>query len=140
MVFCYQNCNCNCTVRKNCSSDWEKLLKFQAEGGEFAKFLRSLEQFIQTLKGQNKFWQQNSFLTCSGRFFSSNILGQLKLKLGNTIGIQNSAGKTQFMSLTFLDILLRNKAYLGKISKLTVQTFAISDNSLPWKFKSSAKK
>ena len=37
------------TVRKNCSSDQEKLLKFQAEGPEFAKFLRSLDQFIQTL-------------------------------------------------------------------------------------------
>ena len=34
------------TVRKNCSSDREKLLKF----------LRSLEQFIQTVKGQNNFW------------------------------------------------------------------------------------
>ena len=33
------------TVRKNCSSDREKLLKFEAEGQEFAKFLRSLEQF-----------------------------------------------------------------------------------------------
>ena len=37
-VFCYQNC----------SSDGEKLLKFEAEGPEFAKCLRSLEQFIQT--------------------------------------------------------------------------------------------
>ena len=44
------------TVRKNCSSDREKLLKFKAEGQEFAKFLRWLEQFIQTLKGQNNFW------------------------------------------------------------------------------------
>ena len=44
------------TVRKNCSNDWEKLLKFEAEGREFAKFLRSLEQFIQTVKGQNNFW------------------------------------------------------------------------------------
>ena len=35
------------TVRKNCSSDREKLLKFDAEGREFA---RSLEQFIQTVK------------------------------------------------------------------------------------------
>ena len=37
MVFCYQNC-----------SDllWEKI--------DF--FLRSLEQFIQTVKGQNNFW------------------------------------------------------------------------------------
>ena len=43
------------TVRKNCSSDREKLLKFKAEGREFAKFLRPLEQFIQTAKGQNKF-------------------------------------------------------------------------------------
>ena len=41
---------------KNCSSDPEKLLKFEAEGREFAKFLRSLEQFIQTVKGQNNFW------------------------------------------------------------------------------------
>ena len=39
------------TVRKNCSSDREeKLLKFDAEGREFSKFLRSLEEFIQTVK------------------------------------------------------------------------------------------
>ena len=44
------------TVRKNCSSDREKLLKFEAEGWEFSKFLRSLEQFIQTVKGQNNIW------------------------------------------------------------------------------------
>ena len=31
---------------KNCSSDREKLLKFEAEGQEFAKFLRSLGQFV----------------------------------------------------------------------------------------------
>ena len=43
-------------MRKNCSSDREKLLKFEAEGREFAKNLRSLEKFIQTVKGQNKFW------------------------------------------------------------------------------------
>ena len=44
------------TVWKNCSSDREKLLKFEAEGWEFSKFLRSLEQFIQTVKGRNNFW------------------------------------------------------------------------------------
>ena len=38
---------------KNCSSDREKLLKFETEGRES---LRSLEQFIQTVTGQNKFW------------------------------------------------------------------------------------
>ena len=46
MVFCYQN---------DGPSDQEKLLKFEAEGQEFAKFLRSLDQFIQTGKGQNNF-------------------------------------------------------------------------------------
>ena len=44
------------TVRKNCSGDREKFLKFETEGREFAKILRSLEQFVQTVKGQNKFW------------------------------------------------------------------------------------
>ena len=39
--------------KKNCSSDREKLLKFEAEGQEFSKVLRSLEQFIQTVKGQH---------------------------------------------------------------------------------------
>jgi hypothetical protein len=33
-------------VRKKCSCDRDKLLKFEAEGREFAKILRSLEQFI----------------------------------------------------------------------------------------------
>ena len=32
--------------KKKCSSDREKLLKFETEGQEFAKILRSLEQFI----------------------------------------------------------------------------------------------
>ena len=44
------------TVRKNCSSDRDVFLKFEAEGQEFAKILRSLEQFIWTVKGQNNFW------------------------------------------------------------------------------------
>ena len=40
MVFCYQNCS-DLLWEKNCSNDWEKRLKFEAEGREFAKFLRS---------------------------------------------------------------------------------------------------
>ena len=44
------------TVRKNCSSDRGKLLKFKAEGPKFSKILRLLEQFIQTVKGKNNFW------------------------------------------------------------------------------------
>ena len=42
-------------MRKKCSSDPEKPLKFEAEGRELAEFLRSLEQSIQTMKGQNNF-------------------------------------------------------------------------------------
>ena len=49
------------TVRKNCSSDREKILKFEAEGHEFAKLLRSLEQVIQTLKGKNNFGNRMLF-------------------------------------------------------------------------------
>ena len=42
-------------MRKNCSSDREKLLKFEAEGREFAKILRSLEQFIQNSERSEQF-------------------------------------------------------------------------------------
>ena len=37
---------------KNCYSDRENFLTIEAE----AKFLRSLEQFVRTVKGQNNFW------------------------------------------------------------------------------------
>ena len=53
------------SVTKNCSdfSLFEKIvlviekkyLKFEADDREFAKFLRSLEQFIETMKGQDNF-------------------------------------------------------------------------------------
>ena len=55
MVFCYQNCS---------ELLWEEIvlviekkpLKYEAEGWEFANFLRLLEQFIQTVKGEINFW------------------------------------------------------------------------------------
>ena len=55
MVFCYQNCS-DLLSEKNVLVIEKKLLKFKAEDREFAKFLRSREQFIQTVKGQNNFW------------------------------------------------------------------------------------
>ena len=52
------------TVRKKCSSDWEKLLEFKAEGREFANFLRSLEQWkFRTIFGNRIFF--NLFLEVS---------------------------------------------------------------------------
>ena len=74
-------------MRKKFSSDREKLLKFEAEGPEFAYILRSLEQSIQTVKGQNNFWWENAFLTCSWRFLESNKLEQSEFKMGKTIWI-----------------------------------------------------
>ena len=73
------------TVRKSCSGDWEKLLKFEAEGQDFAKLLRSIEKFIQAVKDQSSFWQQNAFLTCSRRFLISKKLEQLELEKNNGI-------------------------------------------------------
>ena len=52
-------------MRKNCSSDREKLLKFEAEGLEFSIFLRSLEQFIQAVKGQNNFSNKIPLFYCN---------------------------------------------------------------------------
>ena len=82
-------------MRKNCSSDQDFFLKFEAEGQEFAKFLRSLEQFVQMVIGQNNFWQQNAFLTCSWRFLRSNELEQLEFKLEKNMRIWKSAGKVR---------------------------------------------
>ena len=67
LVFYYQNCS-DLLWEKTCSSHQEKLLKLEAKGREYAKFLRSLEQFIQTVKGQKKFWWQDVFLIFLGGF------------------------------------------------------------------------
>ena len=71
------------TVRKNCSSHQEKLLKFETEDREFTKQLRSQEQFILTVQ----FLKQNTGLTCSRSFLRSNALEQLEFKLEKIIGI-----------------------------------------------------
>ena len=55
LVFCFPKLFWP-TVRKKCSSDRKNSLKFEAVGQEFAKTLRSLGQFVQTVKGQNNFW------------------------------------------------------------------------------------
>ena len=42
-------------MRINCSGDQEKFLKFKAVDREFATVLRSREQFVERVKGQNNF-------------------------------------------------------------------------------------
>ena len=48
-------------MSKNCFSDREKTFEIDAEGREFAKFLRSLGQFIRTEKGQTNFCNRMLF-------------------------------------------------------------------------------
>ena len=65
-------------MRKNCSSDREKLLKFEAEGQEFANILRSLEQFIQA--------EQFLVTECFVNLFVEISLQKLE-QIGNFFGI-----------------------------------------------------
>ena len=58
----------------------KKLLEFEADGREIANFLRSLEQFIQTVKGQMNFMLQIALLTYFMRFFIYNKLEQFRLE------------------------------------------------------------
>ena len=81
------------TVRKNCSRDRGKFLKFEAEGREFSKILRSQEQFIQTAKGQNNFWNRMLFKLILEVL--SNTLEQLYFKLEKIIGIWKPTGKKE---------------------------------------------
>ena len=47
------------TVRKNCSSDLKNFANSRPSASNFKSFSRLLEQFVQTVKGQNNFWWQN---------------------------------------------------------------------------------
>ena len=76
-------------MRKICSIDREKHLKLEAEGREFAKFLRSLGQFIQAVKVQNIFLVIECFFNLFPGGFSYLICKseQLEFKLEKIIGI-----------------------------------------------------
>ena len=69
-------------MRKNCPSDRDFFLKFEAEDEEFSKHSRPLEQFIQTRSEQ--------FLVTECLFLEVsqiNKLEQLKLNMEKIIGI-----------------------------------------------------
>ena len=57
-------------MRKNCSSDRENILKFEAEGREFA-ITRST---CLNCEGSEQFLVTECFLTCSWRFLRENEL------------------------------------------------------------------
>ena len=79
-------------MRKNCSSDREKLLKFEAEGRQFATIYSNSE-------GSEQFLVTECFLTCSWRFLITNKLKQLECKLEKFIGILKHAGKVRKIQL-----------------------------------------
>ena len=64
------------SVRKNSSSDREKLLKFKAKSLELATILRSLVKFIWILKGQNNFVVRNMQEKSEKKMCWSNFWGQ----------------------------------------------------------------
>ena len=87
-------------MRKKCSSDREKLLKFEAEGREFANFLKSLEQFIQTVKERSEqFLITECFFTCSRRFLISTLDSRINVGQEINIGPGKFAKKNKHRAL-----------------------------------------
>ena len=66
----------------------KKKLKFEAEGREFAKVLRSLEQFVRTVKGQNN-------LLVPGGFSDIIKIDQLEFKLEKILAFRNMQEKLE---------------------------------------------
>ena len=84
MVFCFENCT-DPTVWKNCSGDWEKLLKSKAEGEEFAK--KSLRSFKQSKTSFLNFVLENPI-----RF---KTLVHLEYQLEQMIRMWNPTGRNE---------------------------------------------
>ena len=76
MVFCYQNCSDR--LRKNCSSDREKIVLVIEKN--FANF-ESTRTICSNSERSEQFLIQNVFLTCSWKFLRHNKLEQLEFKL-----------------------------------------------------------
>ena len=83
------------TVRKNCSSDWEKTFEIRGWRLRICKTFKITRTIYSHSEMLVQFWKQNAFLTYSWRFLRSNILEQSRLKLEKIIWIQKSAGKVR---------------------------------------------
>ena len=101
----HQNCS-DLLWEKNCSIDWEKCLKFEAEGGEFAKYLRSLEQFIQTMNG----FETECFFNLLLEVYQFTII--IKIWKNNwDLGTYRKSRKKFWISILWMDELTHR--YLG---------------------------
>ena len=107
-VFCYRNFS---------HILWERIvlvieqkgLKFEAEGQEFAKCLRSLEQFIQTVKGQKSINLQY------------NILG--RLENGTNEWLTKRLFQVLFFFHDFLQNSLQKSFNLFFFTKMKIKSF-----------------
>ena len=83
-------------MRKKCSSDREKLLKFEAEGGEFVKNF----EITRTIYSNSERSEQILVTECYFNLFLEvfNKLEQLELKWEKNFGIQKSTGKVRNVS------------------------------------------
>ena len=66
-------------MRKNCSSDREKLLKFEAEDGEFANKFEITRTIYLKSERSEQFMKQNALLIYSWRFLRSIIIEHLHI-------------------------------------------------------------
>ena len=78
----------------NFSNDWEKPLKFEAEGWEFVKILWLLEQFIQTVKGQI-FFETECFFYLSLEVFQIFYIRRTQIQIGKKIWTQKPKEKVR---------------------------------------------
>ena len=92
-------------TKKN-SSDQEKLLKFEAEGPEFAKFLRSLEQFISSSERSEQFLETECFVNLFLEVFYVYNLDWKKL-----LGFINMQEKLENIPFSVLDVLPRTISF-----------------------------
>ena len=74
-------------MRKNCSSEGEKLLKFEAVGREFTMCFEITKTIYSNGQSSEQFLITECFLTCSRRFLISDKLEQLQFKWEKIIGI-----------------------------------------------------
>ena len=98
-------------------------MKFEAEGREFAKILRSLEQFILTVKDQTNSRNILLFLTCSWRFLISKVR---KIHFSLLLHFPKAYTYQEVLGLCIIIIILRHWYLTGCLRKCkNVGPFAI---------------
>ena len=102
-------------VRKNCFSDQENFLKFEAEGQEFGKFTAITITIYSNSERPEQFLATESFSTCSWIFIKSDKSEQLEFKLQKLLWFRNmqeklekvctySDGRLEFFFLPILNV------------------------------------